>query len=263
MNHYLAINPGAAEEEVPGEPTHDPAFGLPAVWISEEHREKAERLGYTVVDPPSIIATHLDEIIKSRAAEILGRQEVQSILDTLKEEYPAVVEEVTKTLSLGEIQKVLQSLLSEQVSIRNMIVILETLADYGNVSKDIGFLTEKARQSLSRQICLQYVDEDKHLKVMTLEPAFEQQIIESAVETAEGSIAALEPALHRKWINALSNSVKDVQDQGFTPFVFCSEAARRLVKSSTARSFPYLVVISVPEVVADVIIDVVGEIKVE
>ena len=143
-------------EEVQGEPTKDPAFGLPAVWIAEEDREKAERLGYTVVDPPSIIATHLTEIIKRYAAEILGRQEVQSILDALKTDYPAVVEEVKKVLSVGEIQKVLQGLLTERVSVRNMVVILETLADYGSVTKDVGFLIEKVRQALGRQICLQY-----------------------------------------------------------------------------------------------------------
>ncbi len=260
MGYYLAINPGAVEETVPGEQTRDPAFGLPAIWITDEHRERAERVGYTVVDPPSIIATHLDEIIKSHAAEILGRQEVQSILDTLREEYPAVVDEVMKVLSLGEIQKVVQGLLREQVSVRNMVVILETLADYGAASKDSGFLIEKARQSLGRQICLQHADEEKHLKVLTIEPSLEQKIIDSKVETPSGVMAALEPTVHRQWINALSNAVKTVQQQGLQPVVFCSEAARRLVKASGGREVRYFTVVSVPEIVPEVFVDVVGEV---
>jgi flagellar biosynthesis protein FlhA len=171
VGYYLSINPGNVTEEVPGEPTRDPAFGLPARWITEEYRERAERSGYTVVDSPSIIATHLTEVIKKHAHEMLGRQEIQSILDTLKTDYPAVVDEVMKVLSLGEIQKVFQGLLVEQISIRNMVPILETLADYGAVSKDVGFLVEKARQALRRQICLQYADEAKILHVLTINPS--------------------------------------------------------------------------------------------
>jgi flagellar biosynthesis protein FlhA len=262
MGHYLAIQPGGQmAEEIPGEPAKDPAFGLPAVWISEEDREKAERLGYTVVDPPSIIATHLTEIIKRHAADIVGRQEVQSILDTLKSDYPAVVEEVKKTLSVGEIQKVLQGLLMERVSVRNMVAILETLADYGTVTKDISFLTEKVRQALGRQICLQYCDEKKVLHVLTLEPSLEKKIIDSRVETARGVSAGLDPALHRKWINAMVNSVRKVQDQGMHEVILCSEAARPLVKSSTMREAPHLAVISSLEVAADITVESLGEIR--
>nr|MQY77018.1 EscV/YscV/HrcV family type III secretion system export apparatus protein [Spirochaeta sp.] len=263
MSYYLAINPGGIKEEIPGEATRDPAFDLPATWITEENREKAEQLGYTVVDPPSIVATHLTEIIKAHAAEILGRQEVQAILDALKSDYPAVVEEVTKTLTVGEIQKVLQGLLVEQVSIRNMVIILETLADFGTVSKDLGFLIEKVRQGLGRQICLQYADEGKILRILTLSPALEQKIIDSRSETARGFIAALEPSLQRQWITALTNSVKSVHDQGHTPIILCSEAARSLVKSSSLRQIPHLAVISIPEVAAEINIDSLGEIRVE
>lgn len=262
MGHYLSINPGGKREEVEGEPTRDPAFGLSAVWITEDVREKAEQLGYTVVDPPSIIATHLTEIIKRHAAEILGRQEVQSILDTLKRDYPAVIDEVTKALSVGEIQKVLQGLLREQVSIRNMVIILETLADYAGVTKDIGFLIEKVRQALGRQICLQYAGESKNLKVLTIDPELEKQIIESKVETASGITAALEPEMQRKWINALVNRVKEVQDTGEIPIVLCSEAARPLVKSSTIREIPHLAVLSVPEVVPDISVESIGVISI-
>ncbi len=164
------------------------------MWIVEEDREKAERLGCTVVDPPSIIATHLTEIIKRYASEILGRQEVQSILEALKTEYSAVVEEVRKSLAVGEIQKVLQGLLSERVSVRNMVVILETLADYGSVTKDVGFLVEKVRQALGRQICLQYCDDRKTMRVLTIEPSLEKAIIDSRLETNRGIVAGLDPA---------------------------------------------------------------------
>jgi flagellar biosynthesis protein FlhA len=263
MGAYLAIQPGKATEEIPGEPTRDPAFGLPAVWISEEDREKAERLGYTVVDPPSIIATHLTEIIKRFAADILGRQEVQGILDALKSDYPAVVEEVKKILGIGEIQKVLQGLLAERVSVRNMVTILETLADYGGVTKDVGFLVEKVRQGLGRQICLQYADEKKVLRVLTLEPGLEKKIIDSRLETARGIVSGLEPATHRRLLTALANAVKAVQEQGYHEVVLCSEAARPLVKSATAREIPHLAVLSSLEVSPDVTVESLGEIRIE
>uniref|UniRef100_A0A7C3IF27 Flagellar biosynthesis protein FlhA n=1 Tax=Gracilinema caldarium TaxID=215591 RepID=A0A7C3IF27_9SPIR len=263
MGYFLCINPGGVTEEIPGEKTKDPAFGLPALWISEDRREEAERAGYTVVDPPSIIATHLTEIIKRHAAEILGRQETQAILETLKKEYPAVVDEAQKLLSLGEIQKVLQALLREQVSIRNMVAILEALADFAPVTKDTQFLTEKARQALARQICLQYADDERTLRVLTIEQSLEQKIIDSRVETSSGVVAALEPALQRAWIKALSRSVAAMQEQGMIPIVLCSEAGRPLVKSSTEREIPDLVVLSVPEIVSDITVEAVGEIRIE
>jgi flagellar biosynthesis protein FlhA len=263
IGHYLAINPGGEKEDLPGEKTIDPAFGLPALWITEDQREIAEREGYTVVDSPSIIATHLTHIIEKHASEILGRQEVQSILDTLKNDYPAVVAEVGDALSVGEIQKVLQGLLVEQTSIRNMVSILESLADYASVSKDIGYLIEKCRQALSRQICLQYADENKTLRVLTIRPDLEQTLIDSRLETAGGVIAALEPAEQRMWIETLSNAVKEVQDRGEYPVILCSEAARPLVKTSTAREIPDLVVLSVPEIASDMKIEALGEIRME
>jgi flagellar biosynthesis protein FlhA len=263
MGHYMAIQPGRQAEELAGEQTKDPAFGLPAVWIVEEDREKAERLGCTVVDPPSIIATHLTEIIKRHSAEVLGRQEVQSILEALKAEYPAVVEEVRKSLGVGEIQKVLQGLLAERVSVRNIVAILETLADYGSVTKDTGFLVEKVRQALGRQICLQYCDEAKVLRVLTLEPGLEKLIIDSRLETARGIVAGLDPALHRRWITALVNAVKAVQEQGHHEVVLCSEAARPLVKSSSGREIPHLAVLSSLEIVPDIVVESLGEIRLE
>jgi flagellar biosynthesis protein FlhA len=262
MGYYLCINPGGVKEELSGEKTKDPAFGLPAVWIGEDKRDEAERAGYTVVDPPSIIATHLTEIIKRHAAEILGRQETQAILDTLKKDYPAVVEEAQKHLALGEIQKVLQSLLRERVSIRNMVAVLEALADYGPVTKDVQFLTEKARQALARQLCLQYADEERRLRVLTIDQSLEQKIIESRVETTSGTLSALDPPTQSAWIKALSRSIAAVQEQGWLPIVLCSEAARSLVKSSSERELPDLVVFSVPEIISDITVEAVGEIKI-
>lgn len=261
--HYLAINPGSVSEEIKGEKTTDPAFGLPALWIGEDQRELAERRGYTVVDAPSIIATHLTEIIKKHSFEMLGRQEVKKILDTLRNDYSAVVDEVTKALSLGEVQKVLQGLLIEQVSIRNMIPILETLADYGVVSKEISFLIEKVRQTLGRQICLQYADDKKVLRVLTIAPELERVIIESRLDTAGGPVAALDPNDHRSWINAVTNAVHNAQSVGYLPIILCSEAGRALVKRSTVRDIPELIVLSVPEIASEIITEGVGEISLE
>lgn len=263
MGSYMAINPGGQLEAIAGEPTKDPAFGLPALWISDENRDKAERAGYTVVDSPSIVATHLTEIIKKYAGEILGRQEIQSLVDSLKTDYPAVVEEVHKAFTLGEIQKILQNLLREQVSIRNLVVILETLGDYASLTKDPGFLTEKVRQALGRQICLQYADEKKILKVLTIDPELERLIIESRDERMGASVAALDPDLHRRWITAVSNGFRTVQNLGHFPLILCSEAARPLIKSSTEKSIPDLAVISVPEIVGGIQVESLGEIRLE
>jgi flagellar biosynthesis protein FlhA len=263
MGYYLCINPGGVKDELPGEKTTDPAFGLPALWVSEDKRSDAERAGYTVVDSSSIIATHLTEIIKRHAQEILGRQDVQAILDTLKKDYPAVVDEAQKALSLGGIQKVLQGLLRERVSIRNMVAILETIADYGPVTKDIQFLIEKARQALGRELCLQYADDERKLRVLTIEQTLEKKIIDSQVQTSSGVMSALDPGLQRSWIKALTRSIVVVEGRGWIPVLLCSEAARFLVKSSLDREMPNLAVLSVPEIASEITVEVVGEIKLE
>ncbi len=263
LGSFMCINPGSAKEEIAGEKTRDPAFGLPALWINDDQREKAERLGYTVVDPPSIIATHLNEVIKRNAAEILGRQEVKTILDALKKDYPAVVDDVQQSLGTGEIQKVLQNLLREQVSIRNMVTILECLGDFGKITKEVSFLTEKVRQALGRQICMQYVDDDKLLHVLTIDPDLEQQIIDSRVDTSAGLVAALAPDVMRKYVTAVRNTVKHVQDQGYFPVIVTQEASRPLVKSSIVRELPDVVVLSISELVNDVRIEGIGEIRID
>jgi flagellar biosynthesis protein FlhA len=219
-----------------------------------------------VVDPPSIIATHLTEIIRRHAADILGLQDTQAILDTLRKEYPAVVDEVLregKGLRVVEIQKVLQGLLKERVSIRNMVTILEAIADYAPVSKNVWFLTEKARQALASQICHQYIDDDRKLRVLTIDPALEQKIIDSKYETPSGIISALDPPSHQAWIKAVSKASAAVKGKGWMPLVLCSEQARFLVKNSTDRELPDLVVLSVPEIAQDVIPEAVGVIRLE
>jgi flagellar biosynthesis protein FlhA len=260
------MNAGGVVKELEGEPTRDPAFGLPAIWVPEKRREEAERAGYAVVDPPTIIATHLTELIKRHASEILGRQEVKAILEALEKDYSAVIEEAKKTFSLGEIQKVMQGLLVEQVSVRNMVVILETMLDYAGVTHKTDVLVERVREALGRQICLQYVDTDNNdvhtLKVLTVDPAFLTKLLESRVETTTGPIAALDPALQREWIAALSGTIASIREKGFMPVIMSPSETRLLVKKSAEREIPNLVVISVSEIATDIHVEMLGEIKV-
>ncbi|MCL2295256.1 MAG: flagellar biosynthesis protein FlhA [Spirochaetes bacterium] len=263
LSHYLAIDSGGIEDPIAGEKTVDPAFGLPAIWINEKDRERAEQAGYLVVDPPSIIATHLTGIIKKHAAEILGRQEVKSIIDSFSDKYSAITDEIKKGLSTGEIQKVLQNLLKEQVSIRNMVAILETLVDFSSLSKDITFLTEKARQALGRQICLQYADEDKKLNVVTINPALETKIIESKVDTVDGYVAVLDREFLSLFMNTITNLFMGFRDYNKTIVILTSEESRILVRKSIERELPGIAVISAKELTEDIKIDVLGEINFE
>jgi flagellar biosynthesis protein FlhA len=261
IGYYLCINPGNVTAELEGEKTVDPAFGFPAIWIDQSKMDEAERAGYTVVDPPSIIATHLMEIIRRHAADILGLQDTQAILDTLRKEYPTVVDEVLregKGLRVVEIQKILHGLLRERVSIRNTVSILEAIADYAPVSKNIWFLTEKARQALANQICQQYADDDHRLRVLTIDPALEQKIIDSKYETPSGIISAMDPPSHKAWIKAVSTAAAAVKEKGWMPVILCSEQARFLVKNSTDRELPDLAVLSVPEIVPGIFPEAVG-----
>ena len=264
MDNFLGIDPGGVSEKIEGEKTKDPAFGLPAIWITDRDRDRAERAGYTVVDPPSIIATHLTELVKRNAANILGRQEVKALLDGLRDDYSTVVDEVREVLGIGDIQKVLQGLLREQVSIRNMVTILECLADFAKLAKDdIPYLIEKVRQALSRQICLQYSDDDRIIHVMTLHPELEQQIIESRQQTAAGVLPALPPEIHRRWVNATVNTAHNVQEMGYLPIILSQEISRPLVKAGLRRDLPELVVLSVPEIIPEVTIESLGVISLQ
>ena len=266
LGYFLCIVPGMVTEEIPGEQTVDPAFGLPALWVREEKRDDAERAGYTVVDPPSIVATHLTEIIRRHAADILGMQETQAILDTLRKEYPAVVDEIMRPelgMPVVKIQKILHGLLRERVSIRNMVTILEAIAEYAPLSKNVWFLVEKARQALGSQICHQYADEERRLRVLTVAPDLEQRIIDSKYETPSGMVCAMDPPTQQAWIRAVSKAVLAVKNRGLVPVILCSEQARFLVRNSTDRELPELAVISVPEITQDILPEAVGVIRLE
>ena len=266
LGYFLCIVPGMVSEEVPGEPTVDPAFGLPAIWVTEDRRDDAERAGYTVVDPPSIVATHLTEIIRRHAADILGMQETQAILDTLRKDYPAVVDEVMRPelgMPVVKIQKILHGLLRERVSIRNMVTILETIAEYAPLSKNVWFLVEKARQALGSQICRQYADENRALRVLTIAPELEQKIMESRHETPSGVICALDPATQKRWITAVGRAALALKNKSILPVILCTEQARFLVRQSTERELPELAVLSVQEIAPDVVVESVGVIRLD
>ena len=261
MGWYMCMNTGGVTQEIAGEQTVDPAFGLPALWVSKDNREKAEQYGYSVIDSPTIIATHLTEMIKQHAADILDRQAVKGILDELSKTYSAVVEEVQKMFTVGEIQKVMQGLLRERVSIRNTVAILETMADYGSLTKRTEFLVEKVRQRLGRQICLQHCDDNKFLHIVTIEPSFIQKLVDSKYETSNGYGVMLDPVLQRQWIAALSNFIASARDKGYFPVIVCPEEARILVKRSTEREMPDLVVLSLQEIDKEIRYEILGEVK--
>ncbi|MCT4606738.1 MAG: flagellar biosynthesis protein FlhA [Marinisporobacter sp.] len=248
FDHYLAMNPGTAEGNISGIDTVEPAFGLPAKWIQEEEREKAEIFGYTVVDPSSVISTHLTEIIKRHSHELLGRQEVKSLLDNIKEHHEALIDElVPKIMSLGEIQKVLSNLLREGISIRDMVTILETLADYGMVTRDPDMLTEYVRQSLSRAITKQFIDGNR-AKVITLDQSLEQTIMESIQQTEHGSYLNLDPNTAQGVLNNLAIQVEKLMSVGEQPIILTSPIVRGYFKRLTEQLASELIVLSYNEI---------------
>lgn len=259
LNHYLAMDAGNVVDKVPGEPTKEPAFGLDALWISEENRERAEIAGYTVVDAPSVLATHLTEVIKNHAHELLGRQEVQTLLDSLRNDYSAVISELVPNLmTVGEIQKVLQNLLREQVPIRNLVTILEALADAAAISKDIDYLTEYVREALARQISRQYLENDI-LSVLTLDQNWETVIAEGIEHTERGSIISVEPRL----LQSLFIELKSTLERTALPYpvILVSPNIRLAFKRLTERNFPGLIVLSFAEIVPEIQVQVVGMVK--
>ncbi|HEY8349313.1 MAG TPA: flagellar biosynthesis protein FlhA [Clostridia bacterium] len=247
LDHYLAMDPGLAEEEIDGIKTTEPAFGLPATWITEEQRDRAEMLGYTVVDPPSVIATHLTEVIKKYAHELTGRQEVQTLLDNVKQNYPVIVEElVPKLMTVGEIQKVLANLLKEGVSIRDMVTILEALADYAPVTNDTDMLTEYVRQRLGRAISRKYFT-DQNTSVITLDPKLEQLMMDSLQKTETGTYLALEPSVTNTILGSLSRQVQKLVQLGKQPIVLASPIVRLYFKKLADQAIPGIVVLSYNE----------------
>jgi flagellar biosynthesis protein FlhA len=248
-NRLMAMNPGLAEQEIDGIPAVEPAFGLPAIWIMPEEQERAEMLGYTVVDPASVITTHLSEVIRSSAASILSRQDVQSLLDHVKDEHPALISEVVPDLlSLGDVQRVLQNLLRERVSVRDMVTILEAIADQARLTKDADLLAEHARAALGRQITSQYVSEDGQLHVMTLAPALQQELSRTLVATERGPSFQLEPGQGQQLMKAIGSSMEAMASAGYQPLLLCPARIRLGVRRFTELSLSSLVVMSYSEV---------------
>lgn len=247
LDHYLAMDPGIAEEEIEGIKTREPAFGLPAIWITEDQRDRAEMLGYTVVDPPSVIATHLTEIIKKYAHELTGRQEVQTLLDNVRQNYPVIVEElVPKLMTVGDIQKVLANLLREGVSIRDMVTILEALADHAPVTNDTDMLTEYVRQRLGRAISKKYFS-DQNTGVITLDPKLEQMLMDSLQRTETGTYLALEPGIANSILGSLSRQVQKLVQLGKQPVILASPVVRLYFKKLADQAIPGIVVLSYNE----------------
>ncbi|HLR14548.1 MAG TPA: flagellar biosynthesis protein FlhA [Bacillota bacterium] len=258
IDHYLAMTPDM-EDDLEGIDTKEPAFGLPAKWIREEQKDDAELSGYTVVDPPSVVSTHLTEVIKQHAYMLLGRQETQQLIDHLKEDYPILVEEVTPDpLKIGDIQKVLANLLKENVSIRNLPVIFEALADYGVMTNDPDLLTEYVRQSLSPQITKQYAPEEGSLKVVTVSGGVEKKIAENIQQTEHGAYLSLDPESQQSIIQTMHEQLEKLTLQEETAIVLCTPAVRMHVKQLIDRYLPHVVVLSYNELEPTIQVESIG-----
>ncbi|MBU5211130.1 flagellar biosynthesis protein FlhA [Bacillus obstructivus] len=264
LDHYLAMSPGMDDDSIEGIDTVEPSFGLPAKWITEEMKEQAEILGYTVVDPPSVVSTHITEILRMNAYELLGRQETKQLIDHVKESYPILVEEVTPNpLSVGDIQKVLAKLLKENVSIRNLTIIFETLADFGKMSTDTDLLTEYVRQALARQITNQFLEEGNVLKVVTVSGKIEKMIADGVQQTEHGNYLSIDPNDSQAILEAVANQVEQLSLIGQTPIILCSPAVRMYVRQMTERYFPRVPVLSYNELEANVEVQSIGVVNVE
>ncbi len=249
FDHYMAMNPGYVEEEITGIPTFEPSFHLPAIWITESQRERAESLGYTVVDPPSIIATHLTEVIRSHIAELLTRQDVQNLIDNVKESNPVLIDDlVPKLLGIGEIQKVLQNLLSEGISIRDLLTIFETL--------DV--LTEYTRQSLKRAISNRYFMPNEATSVITLDPNVEQEIMSSVKQTEQGAYLTIDPERTKLIMASVETEIAKLENLGKNPIIVTSPIVRMYFKKMTEEYFKDLIVVSYNEIDSNVELQSVG-----
>ena len=259
FDHYMAMNPGYVEEEITGIPTFEPSFHLPAIWITESQRERAESFGYTVVDPPSIIATHLTEVIRSHIAELLTRQDVQNLVNNLKETNPVLVDElIPKMLGLGDVQKVLQNLLEEGISIRDLLTIFETLADHAQATRDTDVLTEYVRQSLKRAISNKYFPSNEVTSVVTLDPKVEQEIMSSVKQTEQGAYLTLDPEKTKKIMSSVETEVGKLESLGKNAIIITSPIVRMYFKKLTEDYFKDLIVVSYNEVDSNVELQSVG-----
>ncbi|QDQ01748.1 flagellar biosynthesis protein FlhA [Lysinibacillus fusiformis] len=263
LDHYLAMSPGD-DDSIEGIDTVEPSFGLPAKWITEQVKEDAEMFGYTVVDPPSVVSTHLTEMIRANAHELLGRQETKQLIDHLRETHPILVEELTPApLSTGEIQKVLGKLLRENVSVRNLPIIFETLADYAKLTSDTDILTEYVRQSLARQITSQYVGDSTSLKVITVSGKVEKMIADSIQQTDHGNYLAMDPQDSQIVLESIAAEVERVSFMEQSAIILCSPAVRLYLRQLTERYFPQIPVLSYNELDATVEIQSVGVVNVQ
>lgn len=263
LDHYLAMSPGIDDESIEGIPTIEPAFGMPALWVNEEMKEEAELAGYAIVDPPSVVSTHLTEVIKRHAHELIGRQEVKSLVENVRETSPAVIEElIPQMMAIGEIQKVLMKLLKEKVSIRNLLVILETLADYSSQTKDPDVLTEYVRQALSRQITLQYTIQHEPLQVITAGASLEKKFAESVHRSEQGSYLSIDPETSQTIFQKIQEQASQLQQSGVQPILLTSPAIRMYMRQFIERFAPDLPVLSYNELEPEVEIQSVGVINI-
>ncbi|KQX69175.1 MULTISPECIES: flagellar biosynthesis protein FlhA [unclassified Paenibacillus] len=259
LNHYLAMSPGIDDDSIAGIETTEPAFGLPAIWIDEVTKERAELSGYTVVDPPSVVATHLTEIIKKHTHELLGRQETKALIDNVRESYPALVDDlIPSVLSVGDVQKVLAKLLREKISVRDLVTILETLADYGSYTKDPEILTEYVRQSLSRQITQQFTSLGDSLKVITVGPSVEKKIADSVQQSDQGSYLALDPSSSQIIYHRVSEQVTKLIQSGEQPVILTSPTIRMYLRQLLERTLQDIPVLSYSELEPSVEIQSMG-----
>ncbi|MDM5297949.1 flagellar biosynthesis protein FlhA [Bacillus pumilus] len=259
LDHYLAMSPTPDDDPIEGIETIEPSFGLPAKWISEAEKDQAEMLGYTVVDPASVVSTHITEKIRQNTHELLGRQETKQLVDHLKESYPVLVDEVTPNpLAVGDIQKVLAKLLKEKVSIRNLVTIFETLADYGKLTTDTDLLTEYVRQALARQITAQYARDNESLKVVTCSGRVEKVIADSVQQTEHGNYLSLDPESSESVIQSVAKEIEQLSLRQETPVLLCSPPIRMYVKQLLERYFPELPVLSYNELEANVEVQSIG-----
>ncbi|WP_404432992.1 flagellar biosynthesis protein FlhA [Sutcliffiella horikoshii] len=264
LDHYLAMSPGMDEDSIEGIDTIEPSFGLPAKWISEDMKDEAEMYGYTVVDPPSVVSTHITEKMKQHAYELLGRQETKQLVDHLKESTPILVEEVTPSpLSIGDVQKVLAKLLKENVSIRNLPIIFETLADYGKMSADTDLLTEYVRQALSKQITNQYAVGNETFKVVTLAGRVEKLIADHIQQTEHGNFLSLDPNVSMEIVQKVGEQMEQFSVYEQSPILLCSPAVRMYVKQMLDRYLPQVPVLSYNELEASIEVQSIGVVNVE
>ncbi|MEW6412655.1 MAG: flagellar biosynthesis protein FlhA [Candidatus Zixiibacteriota bacterium] len=264
VDHLLAINPGFVEDRVDGFETKDPAFGLQATWIIPNLKEVAQAKGYTVVEPAAVLATHLTELVRNSAYEIVTRQDVQHLVDTLKEDFPALVDSVIpETVSLGTLQKVLVSLLREKVPIRDLATILETLSDYVHATKDTDVLAEYVRMSLKRQITEIYRDKTGKINVFTIDPAIEQRLSDAVQNTKQGLMLVLDPALTDKLLKLIGKQTDLMQAGGYVPLCICSPNIRLALRRLVEAVFPHLAVVSYNEILPDVELVSTGMVRIE